>query len=96
MLSKLIEDALNENVIDDSINENEDTNLSSLWYSFHSYEYGYFPCHPSNSDLKSKTILPRLTMRHFERAISQSKASSGKEDLKTFADWTKSFGTQGN
>lgn len=73
MLSKLIEDALNENVIDDSINENEDTNLSSLWYSFHSYEYGYFPCHPSNSDLKSKFIFylmyPNIFLQNLYKSL---------------------------
>ncbi|CAD7960359.1 unnamed protein product [Amoebophrya sp. A25] len=48
-----------------------------------------------DENMRKRTILPRLRVRHMQRALQLIKASCGAEDLKQFEDWTRAYGTSG-
>lgn len=50
----------------------------------------------TQKDLVRKTILPTLCKRHFERALTLTKATCSDKDLIEFDDWTRHFGSSGS
>mmetsp|Transcript_70133 Transcript_70133/g.195091 ORF Transcript_70133/g.195091 Transcript_70133/m.195091 type:complete len:446 (-) Transcript_70133:58-1395(-) len=43
--------------------------------------------------MRTRTVLPAMSLRHFERALTRCKASVSDVDLSRFQEWTDTFGT---
>ncbi|CAD7944065.1 unnamed protein product [Amoebophrya sp. A120] len=59
-------------------------------------EISYEQLRSTRPDLRKKTVLPKLSRRHFEQALLQIKGSVSSEvDLMKFEDWTRRYGAVG-